>query len=170
MGYTDLYLDDFENNEDVTDENVTYFEDIFKLFLSSIQDYNLRNMFIYDPEVAQDMMEVFLLKSIPKFYNCEKDIKNVDTKCKKFNVLLDIEERTILSDLMVLSWFERVVNNILQVDGNLQDTDFRTFSEANNLKEKSEYFDRMREKVHQEINQYGWSRATFSQWAVGQYE
>lgn len=129
-------------------------------------------MFIYNPEVAEDMMEIFLMKSIPYFYNCQKDIKNVDNidmECKKFNIELDMEEKNILSDLMVLCWFERLTNNILQVDGNLQDTDFKTFSEANNLKEKSERLDRMREKVYQEINQYGWSRTSFSQWADGQY-
>ena len=73
------------------DENIsnngTYFKEIFSLFLGTIQDYNLKNMFIYNPEVAEDMMETFLKKSIPYFYNCQKDIKNadnIDMKCKKF--------------------------------------------------------------------------------------
>lgn len=160
------------NIDENTSNNGTYFKEIFSLFLGTIQDYNLKNMFIYNPEVAEDMMETFLKKSIPYFYNCQKDIKNtdnIDMECKKFNIKLDMEEKNILSDLMVLCWFERLTNNILQVDGNLQDTDFKTFSEANNLKEKSERLDRMREKVHQEINQYGWSRTSFSQWADGQY-
>ena len=51
----------------------------------------------------------------------------------------------------------------------LNDNDFKHYSEEKNLKEKSTYADRLREKVSQEMTNYGLYRTPFSQWAVGNY-
>jgi hypothetical protein len=103
----------------------TTFDEVYSLFLSSIQDYSIKNLFIYDLDMAQEMIEFFLLKAIPKFRNCEKDILNINLTCKTFNVNLDLEEKVILSDLMVLSWMDRVVNDITQMNLSLNDNDWR---------------------------------------------
>lgn len=103
----------------------TTFDEVYSLFLNSLQDYTIRNLFIYDIDIAQEMMEGFLLKAIPKFRNCEKDILNVNLTCKTFKVNLDLEEKVILSDLMVLSWMDRVVNDITQMNLSLNDNDWR---------------------------------------------
>lgn len=158
-----MVYSDYETN------NFTKFEEVYSLFLSSIQDYTIKNLFIYDIDVAQEMIEYFLLKAIPKFRNCEKNLKDVNMECKVFNCKLDLEEEVILSDLMILSWMDRVVNDITQMNLSLNDLDFRHFSEERNLKEKSAYADRIREKVSQEMTNYGLYRTPFSQWAAGNY-
>lgn len=165
----------YENNSyecdcpDFDPEKNTSFEEIYSLFLNSIQDYSIKNLFVYDTEIAQEMTETFLLRAIPKFRNCEKDLKNINLQCKFFNVKLDLEEEVILSDLMVLSWMDRVVNDIVQMNLNLNDNDFKHYSEEKNLREKSMYADRIREKVSQEMTNYGLYRTPFSQWAAGNY-
>ena len=111
--------------KDDTVEEFTKFEDVYPLFLNTIQDYSIKNLFKYNIDVALEMIEYFLLKSIPKFRNCEKDLSNPDTNCKNFGVKLDLEEKVILSDLMVVSWMDRVVNNITQMNAGLNDNDWR---------------------------------------------
>lgn len=101
----------------------TSFEDVYKLYLNSIQDYTIKHLFQDDIAVAMDMIEMFLIKAIPKFTVCKKNIKDVDLENKMFYDKLDIEEKVILSDLMILSWLDRVVNDITQMNLNLNDLD-----------------------------------------------
>lgn len=149
---------------------MTRFEDVYKIFLSSIQDYNIKKMFDEDFEIAEDLLQTFLIRAVSHFKNCVKPIKqkmNLDIKC--FEVNLDIDEINIISDLMVLSWLDWNNNNIIQMNISLNDNDFKHFSEEKNLKEKTEYADRLREKVNQDMVDYGLYRTPFKEWAVGNY-
>lgn len=101
----------------------TKFEDIYHLFLGSIQDYRLRNLFKDDIPTAEDVLETYLLKAIPKFRNCKQCITNIDEIQKCFKVSLTLDEKMILTDLMLLSWMEQVCNNIAQMDLTLNDND-----------------------------------------------
>lgn len=148
---------------------LTKFEDIYKLFLGSIQDYSLSDLFVKNSDVAEDMMETFLIRGLPGFINCQKDISDLDMVNKSFRVGLTLEEQRIVADLMLLAWLDRRVTNVLQMDLKLQDNDFKTFSEEKNLREKSMYADRIREKVSQEMVDYGLHTTSFSDWAVGNY-
>lgn len=149
-------------------EIYTTFEDIYKLFLYSFQDYELKRLFAMDADVGEDLLQTFLYRAIPLFKNCQKDIFNVDEANKCFNCQLDIQEKGILSNLMVLKWMDFIVNDTTQWGG-LQDTDFKRESAANNLKEKKNYVDEWREKVEQEMVDYGLRHTPFDEWAVGNF-
>lgn len=149
-------------------EIYTTFEDIYKLFLYSFQDYELKRLFAMDADVGEDLLQTFLYRAIPLFKNCQKDIFDVDEVNKCFNCQLDIQEKGILSDLMVLKWMDFIVNDTTQWGG-LQDTDFKRESAANNLKEKKNYVDEWREKVEQEMVDYGLRHTPFDEWAVGNF-
>jgi hypothetical protein len=56
--------------------------------------------------------------------------------------------------LVVYKWFEREMQDVRQFNNHLQTRDFKVYSEANNLKQKSEYADKLREKYLYEIQQY----------------
>ena len=135
----------------------TSFDEIYHLFLSQIQDYNLRNLFNNNIDIAQDMLKTFLLRSIPKFANCTKRIMDIDDTTDEF------------PELMVCTWLDWVINDIRQISLHLQDNDFKTFSEESNLKQKSEYCDRVREKASQDMVEYGLRNTPFDKWAVGDY-
>lgn len=113
---------DFSRNE------YTYFSEIYSLFLNKIQDYTIKNLFIYNLDVAQEMVETFLLQSIPKFRVCRKNLNDINMECKFFYDKLDLEEKVILSDLMVLIWMDRTVNDITQMNLSLNDNDWRLCS------------------------------------------
>lgn len=149
---------------------MTKFENIYSLFLATIQDYHISKLFETDLDIAEDLLQTFLIRAVHKFKNCIKPIQNLDLEAKSFNTELDINEINILSDLMVLSWLEWNNNNILQMNFSLNDNDFRHYSEEKNLKEKTAYTDRWREEVEQEMVDYGLYRTPFKDWAVGKYE
>lgn len=147
----------------------TKISDIYKMFLLTIQDYRIKKMFIDTPEVADDLMQNFLMDAVSKFINCSKQINELDFENDTFFCELDIQEKTIIKDLMVIAWMNWNVNDITQMNWALNDNDFRHFSEEKNLKEKSEYADRLREKVSQDMVNYGLSHTPFKEWAVGNY-
>ncbi len=149
---------------------MTEFGVIYKIFLGTIQDYNIKKMFNEDIELADDLLETFLFRAISNFKNCIKPIKDVNLEEKSFSVDLDIDEINILSDLMVLAWFDWNNNNVIQMNLSLNDNDFKHFSEEKNLKEKTMYADRLREKVNQSMVDYGLYRTPYKEWAVGKYD
>lgn len=103
----------------------TEFSEIYHIFLNSIQDYHLKNLFKENFELGEDLLETFLIKAIAKFHNCP-NIEDVDTASKEFNFTLSIKEKNILSELMVISWVEYNINDIVQMELNLNDNDLRT--------------------------------------------
>ena len=146
----------------------TEFSEIYHIFLNSIQDYHLKNLFKENFELGEDLLETFLIKAIAKFHNCP-NIEDVDIASKEFNFTLSIKEKNILSELMVISWVEYNINDIVQMELNLNDNDFKHYSEEKNLKEKREYADKLREIASQDMTDYGLANTNFKQWAVGDY-
>jgi len=150
------------------EENTT-FDKIYKLFLGSIQDYKIKNIFIDDFSVGDDMLDTFLTKSIPKFYNCTKDISNVDFTNRTLDVALDIYELNILVDCMVLTWMNWSINNITQMEITLDDNDYKHYSEERNLSGKTNHRNMMREILDQDMLAYGLRHTPFKDWADGNY-
>ena len=102
--------------------NNTEFSEIYHIFLNSIQDYHLKNLFQENIEFAEDMLQTFLMKAVVNFYKCDK-IKNVDTVSGEFHCELTIEEKHILANFMLLAWLDYNINDITQMEINLNDSD-----------------------------------------------
>lgn len=150
---------------------MTLFEEVYKLFLFSLQDFEMSRLFRTDVECADDMLYTFMCRAIPLFTNCVKNLENIgqDSSGKYYFVeQLDLTEKNILSNLMVEKWLDFFISDSTQLGG-LQDTDFKRESAANNLKEKANYADKWREKTNNMILQYGFKHTNFSEWANGNY-
>ena len=101
----------------------TRFEDVYKNFLNSIQDYRIKKLFNDEPSVADDMLDMFLETAVSKFNVCRKPIMSTDFSQDEFNCELDLKEKIILKDCMVLAWMEWVINDITQMNWSLNDND-----------------------------------------------
>lgn len=147
----------------------TQFEEIYRLFLNSISnDYRLKKMFVDSPEIAEDMLKTWLIKAVAQFSDCTKNLQSsTNMSDKNFGVALDIDEQVILSDLMVYNWMDYNINNIVQMNLSVQDRDFKTHAEERNLAGKSEYQDRLREKIYHSISEYTKKQYPISSWANG---
>lgn len=148
---------------------LTSFEEIYRIFLNSISnDYRLKKMFEDAPEVAEDMLQTWLIKAIAGFRDCKTDLSTtIDFDEKTFGVKLSLDESVILANLMLLSWMEYNINNIVQMDLSIQDRDFKTHAEERNLSGKVEYRDKMREIIAHDISEYTKKLYPISSWASG---
>lgn len=132
---------------------MTQFSDIYDLALVSIDDYRLEYLAESDEEAFYTYLEGLLVASIPKFVCCRQPL-TFDLTTSSFNSDLTLMEKSILADLMVIRWLEKITNDIKSVNLKLQGRNQKINSEATNLKEKSERLDRMREQVRQSMNDY----------------
>lgn len=139
----------------------TLFEKIYDRALVIIEDYKLNALALNDYEAFITHLQGILERSIPYFTPCDTDLsygKVIDpedgVEKMAFNNELSNMEINILSSIMVYNWFSRKVNDVTQFQGHMNNKEFKVHSEAQNLKEKSEYLDRLREKYSQDITDY----------------
>jgi hypothetical protein len=146
----------------------TPFTDINELFLTVIQDYRLNLLYNQSETDFNDYLEGFLILAIPEFDNCVKSL-DYDNVNKCFYESLDIKEKSILSKLMVLKWWEREINNTTQINLHLNDREFKHYAEGENLKQKSERANQLREIVKQDMVDYGFKHVDWKAWANGDF-
>ncbi len=140
----------------------TTYSEIFDLAMQNIQDYFLEKMFATSLENYENFMTGFLIKSIPNFSNCLKDLEDRDDTLKTFNTDLNTDEKVILSNLLRVEWLTWRINDIRQFEVHLNDTDFKIYSEANNLKEKRNLLNETREIMSKQISKYNLKNFDFS--------
>lgn len=140
----------------------TPYSEVFDLFLASIQDYRINRLYEKSVEDMENYLMPFLIKAITNFRKCKTDLEDRDDTNKVFNQTLSTDEKVILSNLMIVEWLTKEVNDILSLRNFLQDTDFKTYSQANNLKEKRELLTTMKEMVDKQIVQYSYNNFDWS--------
>lgn len=131
----------------------TPFDDIYDLAMMVITDYRLDYLYETDPGAFRNQFQGWLMKAISKFDGSLTSL-DYDLERKSFNCELSHKEKDILAEYIVLLWFEMNLNDTTQVNLQLQGRDKKRNAESSNLKEKSNYFDRLREKVRQDITDY----------------
>lgn len=132
----------------------TSFDTVEDLALTVVNDYKLNKLFIASPEDFQTQCDSWLIGAISNFIECENDL-TYDLNTRTFNAELTQLEIKILADLWVIQWFDRQTQDATQVNLKLSTSGgFVTHSESQNLKEKSSYIDKLREKVSQKITEY----------------
>jgi hypothetical protein len=140
----------------------TPYSDIFNLFLANIQDYVIDDMYDTSTSDFEDYATTFLIRSIPQFDNCLQDLNNRDDTLKTFGIDLSLIEQLILSDLMTLMWLKKEINNILEMRNHLVSGDYKSFSSANNLKEKRTWYETLSKDIDMQITKYGYSNNDWS--------
>ncbi len=132
----------------------TSFDTVIDLALITVNDYKLMKLYNRDAEGFQKWCDGFLISAVPNFVQCQKDL-TYDLTTREFNADLSNMEISILADYWVIKWLEREVQNSAQIQLKLKTSgSFQFNSEAQNLKEKSTYLDKLREKVRQKTTEY----------------
>lgn len=146
----------------------TKFSDIIDMALLTIQDYKLDTLYTTNPEDFNAITNGFLLRGLPEFTNCKNSLA-YDSDTQQFTSTLTPLEISILADLWVYEWFNFHVQNVTQFENKMTPSDFKHFSEAENLKQKSEYLDRLREKHSQKMTDYSLFNLDWSSWGNGNF-
>ena len=133
----------------------TNFDVVEDLGLTVVADYKIEKLFVQrGEEQFKEYCDIFLINAINNFIDCQQDL-TYDLSTRSFNEDLTNLEISILADYWAIAWMTRNVQDATQISLKLSTSGgFETHSEAQNLKEKSSWLDRLRERVEQKITQY----------------
>lgn len=152
----------------------TLFSDIYDLFLEQIDDYRLVNL--YNQDVLNDTTNLdtylhgFMLLAIPEFSECSQDLSlRDDTTTFSFTETLTDINKKILSKLMVKEWLSKEVKNILDMKAKIQDIDYKTYSEAQNITARQSMLTMLKEECSQLLIDYGYKNNSWSEWYSGNF-
>lgn len=147
---------------------MTAFTDIYDSALVVMQDYKLDNLANTNYDAFLVFMKGLLKNGIP-FFNCclnsldyedviEQEIDQNGNEVTVINTYfiadLSRKEKSILAMCIVYEWFKRDVNDAAQFRQKLSTRDFKTESSYQSLQKRSEYLDKMKEQICQEIQNY----------------
>lgn len=132
----------------------TLYSEVFDLFMSSIASYELDNLFSSSVTNFETRLTGWLINAIPNFDGCLKDLEDRNDNTKQFTATLNTDEKVILSNLMIVEFLKKEVNDIRQMRQKLGDPTFRVYSEANNLKERVNLLNTMNDLVQTQITRY----------------
>lgn len=134
----------------------TLFTEVYDLFLVQVQDYKTDVLYNQGINILNNYLAGFLRFAINRFARyCDQDIvATADYLTGKFTITLTDKNQIMLAKEMKVAWAEREVNNVLQFENLLSDTDFKRHSESANLKEKRILLNDIIERVSQEELDY----------------
>lgn len=133
---------------------MTSFNDVIDLALVTVDDYKLVKLMQQSEEEFLEYCDGFLIRAIPNFFQCRQSL-DYDLNNRVFESDLTPVEISILADFWAIEWLTKEVQNSAQFQLKLKVNNAFTFnSEAQNLKEKTSWLDRLRERVWQKIVDY----------------
>ena len=138
---------------------MTNFNVVYDRAINRIRDYRLDNLFNRDEGAFYDYMRLKLYDAIDTFNGCLSDLTYTsetvgDVTEWYFNGNLSSKEISILAYGVVVAWMEQNLLDITQMNLHLNTREFKSYSEANSVKEKSNVLDKMREDMNREIVEY----------------
>ncbi len=126
-----------------TPQKKTSFQEMYDFFLAGITD----DMFMeLTREDTEECLEELLLAAIPQFEFPRKDLFDVDLEDKRFNCELDLEEKMILRQYMIVEWIGYQLANVDLVRQKYSGSDFSFTSQASHISKlinlRQEYSDK----------------------------
>lgn len=135
---------------------MTFYSEIFDYFLNKISDYDLlKNL---ENSEINKLCNMYLRSSIAHFTKCKKDLSKRDDNQQMFLISLDELEIEIISSLMVIEWLKPYINNRLNLSSFLGDSDFKTYSQANQLNSLVELQKKLQEDIERLLMEYSWDK------------
>lgn len=143
---------------------VTFKNILDRASITLFQDYKLKDYFINDPELFYEFLSGFLENSCDMFNGClsslsyhyeQVDIGGGDlVEMGVFDSELSNKEIYILCLGVCCNWMQYHILDVTQFSLHLSNRDFKSFSEANNLKVKQNTYDVLYENFNKEILEY----------------
>lgn len=141
----------------------THVSEIYDLFMQLVSDYRLIELFNSSVTDFENYLQAWLEYSINDFSICNQDLA-FDSTTKLFGVTLTTQNKIILATLMMKWWLNKSVNDITQFNLHIVDRDFKVFSEAQNLREKSAHLNIIKEQCSQMLVDYGYAKNDWDRW------
>lgn len=143
---------------------MTHISEIVDIFMMLTVDYKLRKLFSMSEEVLNNYVEAWLILAIVDFNSVRADNLIYDKDTQTFSTTLNSEDIKILARLMVRYWLEKEVNDVLAFENTLQDHDFKTYSQAQNLDSKRNLLNLQIEETDKVLSLYTYRNNNWSSW------
>ena len=142
----------------------TTLDEICDLALTLIDDYRLTALYQTSGSASLNTyLEPWLLMAIDEFDLCSQAL-SYSTTTQVFTLDLIQQHKNILAQIMTKYWMQKEVQDVNQMRLHLQDRDFKTFAEANNLKEKREFYNTKQEEIDRILQKYGYRNNDWESW------
>ena len=125
---------------------VTQLEEVYRLFLSDIED---EDWLLVEEEVIEDLLLAYIEKATVDFDVCRKDL-TIDYDDLTFNDELDLNERVILSKAMLLHYLSPKIVREENLKQSVTTADFTKLSNANMLAKLIE----LKKQTQKELDMY----------------
>lgn len=129
----------------------TPFSDVYDQFLMMAKDYRLNQLYESSVTDFTTYLSGWLLPAITDFKRCDQSLAYANNA---FTATLTRENIKILALMMKRYWLKQEIENITQMSLHVQDRDFKTFAEANNLNSKREIYMLDIEEISQTLVDY----------------
>lgn len=144
----------------------TSLSEVYDFFMMTVTDYRLIDLFNTSVPDFETYLQAWLDFSIVDFYVCDQDL-NYDDETKEFPEVLSRDNKVILATLMMKYWLQKAVNDVTQFNLHVTDRDFKIASEAQNLREKTNHLNIVKENCSQLLQDYAYRKADWETWYSG---
>lgn len=142
----------------------THVSEVYDLFAMTVTDYRLTALFETSESDYENYLEAWLKFSINEFDDiCDQDL-SFDSSTKTFTETLTSQNEVVLATLMMKYWLQKLVNDVTQMNLHVGDRDFKMPSEAQNLREKQNALNNVKEQCSQLLIDYGYQKNDWTDW------
>ncbi len=135
----------------------TPFTEVFDEFMLLQDDYRLITLFQTSPENFTTYLTGWLIPAISDFTKyCDQSLTYNKTN-KVFDVTLTTKNILVLAKIVKQYWLQKTVDDVSQMQAKIQ-TDFKTFSEAQNYKTKQDRLIQMNEEISKLLVEYSFDK------------
>ena len=145
----------------------TTFSEVYDNFMMLIKDFRISSLYTTSPSDFENYLSGFLISAIEDFRFCNQSLANSGGI---FTETLSQTNISLLAKLMKKRWLEREIADITQMSLHITDkAEFKTYSEAQNLREKQVVYNAEREEISQLLVEYSLNNVDWSSWFTGVY-
>lgn len=138
---------------------VTTYSDIYELVLSLIRSYKIDDIYVNGGEdgIETFFMPYLKIASGELENNAGIDISDRDDFLRQFNNNLSDGKQLIIAKYIIIGYLSKETHDIMQMQLHLQDGDFKTYAEKNNLDGKLNALYMLKEEVGYDIKRSGYN-------------
>lgn len=138
--------------------NTTY-SDIYELVLSLLSSYKIDDIYIKDGEngIETFFMPYLKIASGELENKAGIDLSNRDDELREFNSKLSDGRQLIIAKYIMIGYLSKETHDIMQMQLHLQDGDFKTYAEKNNLDGKLNALYMLKEEVGYDAKRAGYN-------------
>lgn len=138
---------------------VTTYSDVYELVLSLISSYKIDDIYVKDGE---DGIEIFFMPYLKiaagELENSAGiDISDRDDILRQFNIKLSDGKQLIIAKYIMIGYLSKETHDVMQMQLHLQDGDFKTYAEKNNLEGKLNALYLLKEEVGYDVKRSGYN-------------